>query len=467
MATVGGVSLGGFAYSYDATGRIVERDFVLGDPSSPSNPSQPSPMPLSSHKTYSYDDLDRLAMDGDVSYIYDAAGNRLAKIDPTSGTTLYTLGLGDRLATYGRARSPSAPQSGDDGRAASPLAAVGSYAYDTAGNVTHIVRENGTTLDLTWNGQYQLASVSTNGAFAESYAYDALGRRVSTTTQEGTIRHIYDDRWQCIADIDENNTVVCSYVWGEGIDNLLAVKVGGNAYYPLTDIQGTVWGYVDSANNVVAHFDYDAWGNILASISTVPALARNRYRFQGREWSAVTGLTNFRMRWYDAETGRWVSKDPIGLGGGLNLYVFCGNDAVNCIDSHGTIVIAIGGVGSAGASTGGSVGSGIVIGYSKKNGFQFGTYQTGSLGSHVGLDASFGMGLTIAPSADDICDIAGGAVSSGGSGGLLAVSVGGEITVPLDGNPNGTSLTISAGAGVGAEGHVTATFTQVQKVWGR
>ena len=58
------------------------------------------------------------------------------------------------------------------------------------------------TLDLTWNGLYQLVSVSTNGVFAEGHAYDALGRRVSTTTAEGTTRHVYDDNWQVIADID-------------------------------------------------------------------------------------------------------------------------------------------------------------------------------------------------------------------------------------------------------------------------
>ena len=68
---------------------------------------------------------------------------------------------------------------------------------------------------------------------------------------------------------------------------------------------------------------------------SVPALARLRYRFQGREWSAATGLVNFRMRWYDSETGRWLSKDPIGLGGGLNLYAFCGSDPVNDIDLYG------------------------------------------------------------------------------------------------------------------------------------
>lgn len=188
-------------------------------------------------------------------------------------------------------------------------------------------------LDLAWNGQCQLVAVRRNGVFLERYSYDALGRRVSTTNAGGTIRHVYDDGWQCVADIDEDGNAVASYVWGEGIDNLLAVKIGDETYYPLTDIQGTVWGYVDSANNVVARWTYDAWGNVLNESVSVPALATLRYRFQGREWSAATGLVNFRMRRYDPDTGRWLSKDPIGLGGGLNLYAFCGNAPVIICDS--------------------------------------------------------------------------------------------------------------------------------------
>ena len=90
-----------------------------------------------------------------------------------------------------------------------------------AGCVTRITREGKPPLDLTWNGQYQFVSVSTNGVFAESYAYDALGRRVSTTTLEGTVRHVYDDSWQCLVDIDEGGSVLRSYVWGEGIANKL------------------------------------------------------------------------------------------------------------------------------------------------------------------------------------------------------------------------------------------------------
>ncbi|MBQ6142128.1 MAG: RHS repeat-associated core domain-containing protein [Kiritimatiellae bacterium] len=259
-------------------------------------------------------------------YTYDAVGNRMSRTEDGE-TVTYTLGVGDRLASYGRAGAPRAPQSVE-----------GAYTHDAAGNVTRIERDGRPTLDLTWNSQYQLVSVATNGVFAESYTYDALSRRVSTTTLEGTTRHVYDNNWQVIADIDEQGNVIASYVWGEGIDKLLAVTVGGTTYYALTDIQGTVWGYVDSQNNVVARWQYDAWGNVLSEYvlpSAAVALARLRYRFQGREWSAATGLVNFRLRWYDAETGRWFSKDPIRLSGGLNLYAFCYGNPVALNDSSG------------------------------------------------------------------------------------------------------------------------------------
>ena len=58
-----------------------------------------------------------------------------------------------------------------------------------------------------WNGR---ASAVTNGSgLVTAYAYDALGRRVSTTTLEGTICHVYDGV-QCIADLDGTGDVVAS-----------------------------------------------------------------------------------------------------------------------------------------------------------------------------------------------------------------------------------------------------------------
>jgi RHS repeat-associated protein len=342
--TASGARLGGFAYEYDAVGRIVLRSHAIG-----SNAFD---------RVYAYDDLDRLSSDGGVTYTYDAAGNRTTRTE-NGLTTTYTLGVGDRLATW----------------------TGGSYTYDVAGNVTRIERDGRPTLDLTWNSQYQLVSVATNGVFAESYAYDALGRRVSTTTLEGTTRHVYDDNWQVVADVGTNGNVIASYVWGDGIDRLLAVKIGGASYYPLTDIQGTIWGYVDSQNNVVARWQYDAWGNVVDEDVSAPALAKLRYRFQCREWSAATGLVNFRMRWYDPETGRWLSKDPIGLSGGLNLYAFCSTSPINLCDifglcttddknkspfmTAGSVLIVTGGIIIAGVSNAappGPVGAAVVAG---------------------------------------------------------------------------------------------------------
>ena len=47
------------------------------------------------------------------------------------------------------------------------------------------------------------------------------------------------------------------------------------------------------------------------------------------------GRVEFGCRWYDAETGRWISKDPILLDGGWNVYAFCDNDPINRTDSMG------------------------------------------------------------------------------------------------------------------------------------
>ena len=393
------------------------------------------------HREHHHVDLARLASDGDTSYTYDVAGNRMTR--PVNGKTItYTLGVGDRLASW----------------------TDGSYEYDTAGCVTQIVRDGKPTLDLTWNSQYQLVSVATNGAFAESYTYDALSRRVSTTTLEGTMRHVYDVNWQCIADIDEHDNVVASYVWGNGIDKLLAVTVGGATYYPLTDVQGTVWGYADSSNNIVARWQYDAWGNVVDEEVSIPVLAKLRYRFQGREWSVATGLVNFRMRWYDSETGRWLSKDPIGISGGLNLYAFCGNDTINNVDSKGLFTISLGISGGAGFIFGFDISGGVVAGWSEKNGFQFGFYGSSSVGSYIGAGGSIGVTFGYSNS-DDICGIRGSSVTSGASG-YGGVGGGGDFSVPLNGDTKNAVYSGTVGLGVkGGDVHAMPTITGVIKVF--
>jgi RHS repeat-associated protein len=302
-----------FAYAYDISGMITQKvDMATG--SCVTN-------------IYKYDGLNRLLSDTFIQsgsntlrqFTYDLAGNRLAFI--INGlTNTYTYGIGNRLSNV------------SDGTG---------YTHDNAGNVSRIVR-NGTTLDLVWNLQGQLLAVTNDGVLAESYTYDPLGRRLSTTTGGATVFHAYNGD-ECVADIDASGKLLRSYTWGQGIDNLLAMTVyspsATNTYYAVKDHLGSIQALVNATGAVVESYRYDAYGNTTILSSDLSPLTSsqlgNRYMFQGREYSATTGLYNFRARWYDSQTGRWLSNDPIGISGGLNLYEFCGNNPIMYTDPSG------------------------------------------------------------------------------------------------------------------------------------
>jgi RHS repeat-associated protein len=73
-----------------------------------------------------------------------------------------------------------------------------------------------------------------------------------------------------------------------------------------------------------------------------------------RDWA--TGLYYHRSRWYDSHVGRFISEDPIGLEGGINPYVYAGNNPLDLTDPYGLfpvpLLTAIGGA-VIGAAVGG------------------------------------------------------------------------------------------------------------------
>lgn len=80
---------------------------------------------------------------------------------------------------------------------------------------------------------------------------------------------------------------------------------------------------VDAATGEVAQrLDYDSFGRVVRD--TNPGF--QPFGFQCGLYDPDTGLVEFGCRWYDAQTGRWISKDPILLDGGWNVYAFCDND---------------------------------------------------------------------------------------------------------------------------------------------
>ncbi len=130
---------------------------------------------------------------------------------------------------------------------------------------------------------------------------------------------------------------------GTGIDNIPAMTIHGSSgatnSYSLKDLSNTVLALANSSGSIVESYNYDAYGNVTIKNSGGNVISTsaygNRFLFQGREYDYTTQLYNFRARWYDPETGRWLSNDPIGISGGLNLYAFCGNDPVNFVDPIG------------------------------------------------------------------------------------------------------------------------------------
>jgi RHS repeat-associated protein len=51
--------------------------------------------------------------------------------------------------------------------------------------------------------------------------------------------------------------------------------------------------------------------------------------------TSTGGFTYLRNRWYDPATGRFLTQDPIGLAGGVNLYAYAGNNPVSFVDPFG------------------------------------------------------------------------------------------------------------------------------------
>ncbi len=195
------------------------------------------------------------------------------------------------------------------------------------------------SLTLSWDERYRLKSV-TSATSAVEYSYDVLGRRISRV-ENGITNYFVYDGGQVVADLDENENILRSYTWGAGIDNLLAFTdhTTSNTYYALKDHLNSVIAFVGADGAVVESYEYDAWGRTRVFDANGDELAEsafgNRYTFQGREIDWETGLIYFRARWYNPETGRWLSKDPVGISGGLNQYTFCGNNPVNFIDPSG------------------------------------------------------------------------------------------------------------------------------------
>ncbi|MGD0094729.1 MAG: RHS repeat-associated core domain-containing protein, partial [Planctomycetota bacterium] len=107
----------------------------------------------------------------------------------------------------------------------------------------------------------------------------------------------------------------------------------------MTDINGSVVGLCNAQGFPLEWQRYDAYGktDVLSSNGAPEAQSGlgNRLGFQGRTGFPEFGLQYFRNRFYDPGLGRFLSRDPLGLAAGMNMYAAFGGDPINQIDPLG------------------------------------------------------------------------------------------------------------------------------------
>ncbi len=233
-------------------------------------------------------------------YYYDKAGNLL--------TDEYQSAVMDnRLPGYGRDR----------------------YRYNEWGELTERRDQQ-----LEWNAQGQLTRVISSNSETR-YQYDALGRRISKATYgrhtnqreqrrttfvwEG-FRLLQETTWQgkrtYLYDAEQPYTPAAA-ITGRGESQKI--------WYYHTDLTGTVQ-EVTAADGTLVWAGYQAgFGESRGDISNSGAYFEQPLRLPGQYDDEETGLHYNLFRYYAPECGRFVSQDPIGLAGGINLYAYAPN----------------------------------------------------------------------------------------------------------------------------------------------
>lgn len=202
------------------------------------------------------------------------------------------------------------------------------YEYDANGNLRYEKQPNGTVIrEYRWDQQNRLVRML-SGVHESVYEYDGQSRRVRITEKESGVQTKQETFVWCGSNICQRrsgSTVVRSY-FGQGFEE------GGDHYFYTQDHLGSVRDVLASDGTTVAsRISYDPWGN--KAESGAGALAD--FGFTGHYIDRASELILSLHRGYSASLGRWISRDPIGIAGGFNLYAYVLNDPVELVDPFG------------------------------------------------------------------------------------------------------------------------------------
>jgi RHS repeat-associated protein len=199
--------------------------------------------------------------------------------------------------------------------------------YDLNGNQTSVVTAT-TTNTYQWDAANRLVSI-TGPTNQSLFVYDGMGRRTQIIEcQNGaalaTNNFIWDGR-ALVEQRDYTGTNVTKRFFGHG------EQISGTNYYFTRDHLGSVREVMSSAGLMQARYDYDLYGRQTLLAGTAVA----DFGYAGMFMHSPSGLNLTLYRAYNSDQGRWLTRDPAGEMGGLNLYEYVINNSVNLLDPLG------------------------------------------------------------------------------------------------------------------------------------
>jgi len=321
--------------------------------------------------TYGYDDLYRLTdvtyPDGEaVAYGYDTMGNRTVMTSTVSGVVTYTYDNGDRLLSYTGPGGTTHLTWDDNGNMTGKGGAT--YTFDALDRLTQVVSGT-TTVQFAYNGDGVRLGKTVNGT-ATDYVQDVaapLPVVLTETTGGQSSRYVY------------------------GNDLIAQVDPAGSAAFYHTDGLGNTRALSNLAGQRTDAYSYDVFG----ALRSHSGASGQSFTFSGEQTDGELGLVYLRMRYYDAQVGRFITQDQFeGFRDGTqsrHRYVYVDNNPVGRVDPAGLTWQLFGGL------EGGFMLGPIKIGGSGKAVLELGdgisdAYFSGTGGAKAGfgLDVSFG-----------------------------------------------------------------------------
>jgi RHS repeat-associated protein len=330
--------------------------------------------------TYSYDNVGRLAREDNgnstyTTYGYDDAGQLLSLVNSKADSSVnsrfdYTYdNLGHRTSTTTLEGKTTYGYDATDQLTSVTLPGgrVIEYSYDVAGNRIS-VKDNGAITAYSTNNLNQYTNVGggistydkdgnliskTEGGKTTTFTYDIENRLIRTVTPEGTWNYEYDALGNRIASTNNGQRteylldptglvdvvgeyssggVVARYTHGLGLVSRFDAN-NATSFYDADAIGSTV-GLTGAGGNYLNRYNYLPFGEDLSKTETVA----NPFQYVG-QWGVMNegnGIDFIRARYYLPLEGRFTSRDPIGISGGLNLYGYVQNDPINFVDLSGT-----------------------------------------------------------------------------------------------------------------------------------